>query len=57
VAGRTYRQYCGFARALEVVGERCQPVVRAGAFEERGGTLECLHSSSVAERAISAYIV
>jgi len=41
----------------ELTDELCQAFVGAGAFEQRGGTLESLHSSSVAEPAISAYIV
>jgi len=41
----------------ELAQEFCQPVLRSNALEERGGTLESLHSSSVAERVISAYIV
>jgi hypothetical protein len=31
--------------------------VRTGALEQRGGTLESLHSPSVAEPTIGAYIV
>jgi hypothetical protein len=45
------------ARESEVADEICQPVGRAGALKELSGTLESLHSSSVAEPAISAYIV
>jgi hypothetical protein len=41
----------------EVASERSQSVVRIGAGEEGGCTLERLHSSSVAGPAISAYIV
>jgi hypothetical protein len=37
--------------------ELCQPFVRAGALEQRGGTLESLHSPSVADPATGAYIV
>jgi hypothetical protein len=37
--------------------EFCQPFVRPGALEQRGGTLESLHSPSVAEPTIGAYIV
>jgi hypothetical protein len=35
----------------------CQPYARPGALEQRGGTLESLHSPSVAAPIIVAYIV
>jgi hypothetical protein len=41
----------------ELAQELWQPLMRSGAPKQRGGTLESLHSSSVAERVISAYIV
>ena len=41
----------------ELADELCQPFPRAGAPKQRGGTLESLHSSSVAGPAISSYIV
>ncbi len=41
----------------ELADQFCQPIVRAGGLEERGGTLESLHSSSVAAAGVNAYIV
>jgi hypothetical protein len=45
------------AHESELADKICQPVGRAGTLKQRGGTLESLHSSSVAEPAVSAYIV